>query len=62
MRNAAVEAFKAGTVPILVCTDVAARGLDIKDVSHGPTAAIPMENPGCGCKLTRCSVALPANR
>ena len=22
-------------------------------VSHGPTAAIPVENPYCGCKLTR---------
>ena len=28
----ALEAFKAGEVDLLVCTDVAARGLDIKDV------------------------------
>ena len=28
----ALEAFKAGDVDLLVCTDVAARGLDIKDV------------------------------
>ena len=31
-RLKALEAFKAGTVDLLVCTDVAARGLDIKDV------------------------------
>lgn len=31
-RSAAVDAFKAGTVPVLVATDVAARGLDIPDV------------------------------
>ena len=31
-RLKAVEAFKAGEVDLLVCTDVAARGLDIKDV------------------------------
>jgi superfamily II DNA/RNA helicase len=28
----ALEAFKKGEVDLLVCTDVAARGLDIKDV------------------------------
>ena len=31
-RTAAVESFKAGDVPLLVATDVAARGLDIPDV------------------------------
>ncbi|MDD2536281.1 MAG: DEAD/DEAH box helicase [Macromonas bipunctata] len=31
-RTKALEAFKAGEVELLVCTDVAARGLDIKDV------------------------------
>ena len=31
-RLKALEAFKAGEVEFLVCTDVAARGLDIKDV------------------------------
>ena len=31
-RLKALEAFKAGTVDLLICTDVAARGLDIKDV------------------------------
>ena len=31
-RLKALEAFKRGEVDLLVCTDVAARGLDIKDV------------------------------
>ena len=31
-RSAAVEGFKSGSVPLLVATDVAARGLDIPDV------------------------------
>src|SRR5690606_25412763 len=31
-RLKALDAFKAGAVDLLVCTDVAARGLDIKDV------------------------------
>ena len=31
-REAAVDAFKAGTAPLLIATDVAARGLDTPDV------------------------------
>lgn len=31
-RSSAVEQFKSGAVPLLVATDVAARGLDIPDV------------------------------
>ena len=33
-RNHAVEQFKLGKIPLLVCTDVAARGLDIKGVEY----------------------------
>ncbi len=33
-RNNAVERLKSGKVKILVATDVAARGLDIDDISH----------------------------
>ncbi len=33
-RTAALDAFRAGTTQLLVCSDVAARGLDIPDVSH----------------------------
>ena len=34
MRMAALDAFRNGEVQLLVCSDVAARGLDIPDVSH----------------------------
>lgn len=40
-RNNIMEKFKAGEVYILVCTDVAARGLDIKNVSHVYNYDIP---------------------
>jgi superfamily II DNA/RNA helicase len=33
-RTAALEAFRSGEIPILVASDVAARGLDIPTVSH----------------------------
>ena len=33
-RDGVMLAFKAGRVPILVATDVAARGLDISTVTH----------------------------
>ncbi|MDB5570427.1 MAG: box helicase, partial [Hyphomicrobiales bacterium] len=33
-RTASLDAFKKGDVSLLVCSDVAARGLDIPDVSH----------------------------
>ena len=33
-RMASLDAFRNGTVQLLVCSDVAARGLDIPDVSH----------------------------
>ena len=33
-RMASLDAFKNGSVALLVCSDVAARGLDIPDVSH----------------------------
>jgi ATP-dependent RNA helicase RhlE len=33
-RERALNGFKAGKVPVLVATDIAARGIDIDDVSH----------------------------
>ena len=33
-RNAALASFKAGEVKILIATDVAARGIDVQDISH----------------------------
>lgn len=43
-RNRIMEKFKSGNTVILVCTDVAARGLDIKNVSHVYNYDIP-KNP-----------------
>ncbi len=33
-RNKTFDAFKSGQITMLVCSDVAARGLDVMDVSH----------------------------
>ena len=33
-RTAALEAFKQGACPVLVATDIAARGIDVSGVSH----------------------------
>ena len=40
-RRKAIEAFKSEQAPILVATDVAARGLDIDNVSHVINYALP---------------------
>lgn len=54
-RDYALMAFKTGRAPVLVATDVAARGLDVKDVAmvinceslaaaqSGPVAALPSQ-------------------
>jgi superfamily II DNA/RNA helicase len=41
-RMATLEAFRAGRVPLLVASDVAARGLDIPDVSHVINFDVPI--------------------
>jgi superfamily II DNA/RNA helicase len=41
-RMASLEAFKTGEVDLIVCSDVAARGLDIPDVSHVFNFDIPI--------------------
>ena len=33
-RVRALDAFKRGTLPVLVATDIAARGIDVDEVSH----------------------------
>jgi ATP-dependent RNA helicase RhlE len=40
-RNRAMDAFRAGETSILVATDVAARGIDIDDISHVVNFEIP---------------------
>ena len=41
-RNAAFEKFKSGQVPLLIATDVAARGLDIKGVEYVINCSFPL--------------------
>ncbi|MEZ5071942.1 MAG: DEAD/DEAH box helicase [Bacteroidales bacterium] len=41
-RQQALSAFKSGKVRVLVATDVAARGLDIQDVSHVVNYQVPL--------------------
>ncbi|MBX3356381.1 MAG: DEAD/DEAH box helicase [Phycisphaeraceae bacterium] len=42
-RQRALEAFRSGRMPVLVATDVAARGIDIDDVSHVFNFDLPFE-------------------
>ena len=41
-RNEALEKFKSGDVPLLVASDVAARGIDIEGLSHVFNFDVPM--------------------
>jgi ATP-dependent RNA helicase RhlE len=45
-RQRALERFESGRVPVLVATDVAARGLDIDDVEHVVNFDPPEEDKG----------------
>ena len=69
-RTAAFESFKGGSVPLLVATDVAARGLDIPDAaprsrrsravpSTGPERAVAAtdSSPLIDSRLSRCVAA-----
>ena len=51
-RNRAMADFKSGKPPVLVATDIAARGLDIDDVSH----VVNYDLPNVPEKLTRRSI------
>ena len=41
-RNQALQKFKMGSVKVLVATDVAARGLDVENISHVINYQLPM--------------------
>ena len=41
-RNETLQAFKDGKITLLVCSDVAARGLDVSNVSHVFNYDVPM--------------------
>ena len=41
-RTAALEEFKSGRVPLLIATDVAARGLDIPQVEYVINYSFPL--------------------
>jgi ATP-dependent RNA helicase RhlE len=43
MREKALNSFKKGQVQVLVATDVAARGLDISDVTHVINYQLPRD-------------------
>ena len=45
-RMASLDAFKNGDVSLIVCSDVAARGLDIPDVSHVFNFDVPTHTRG----------------
>ncbi len=42
-REQTYKRFRSGHIKILVCTDVAARGLDVKDLSHVVNYSLPRE-------------------
>jgi ATP-dependent RNA helicase DeaD len=42
-RESAMQAFRSKRLKILVCTDVASRGLDVKDITHVVNYSLPRE-------------------
>ena len=42
-RDRAMKAFRERKTKVLLCTDVASRGLDVKDVTHVVNYSIPRE-------------------
>jgi ATP-dependent RNA helicase DDX1 len=43
MRRASLEAFKSGEIRLLICTDVAARGIDVKGLPYMVNMTLPDE-------------------
>lgn len=54
VRVAAVDAFKAGQYEVLVATDVAGRGLDIKGIKHVINYDMPAKIEGAFSGRHRC--------
>ena len=52
-RNQVMTGFKRGKFPILVCTDVAARGIDVDDVEAVINYDLPTENEYCIHRIGR---------
>ncbi len=44
-RSAALEGFKNGEIRFLICTDVAARGIDIKELPYVISTTLPPRTP-----------------
>lgn len=42
-RDSAMRKFKAGRVPLMVCTDVAARGIDVNNLTHVINYGLPRD-------------------
>ena len=62
-RDGVMLAFKGGRVPILVATDVAARGLDISTVTHVVNYDVPTTpTPTCTASAAPAGSAAPAAR
>jgi superfamily II DNA/RNA helicase len=49
-RTATIEAFKAASAGVLLCTDIAARGLDIPNVHW----VVQFDPPQVGCRNCFC--------
>ncbi len=56
-RNKALDRFKKGHSRVLVATDVAARGLDIRDVTHVINYDLPLEAETCIHRIGRTAQA-----
>ena len=42
-RTKAMDAFRAGKIPVLVATDIASRGIDVDDVTHVINYELPFK-------------------
>jgi ATP-dependent RNA helicase DDX1 len=57
-RSAALEGFKNGEIRFLICTDVAARGIDIKELPYVISTTLPPSHSVCGACV--CGVCVRA--